>query len=139
MKAIQKKAGRPAVVIDSRLSLKDMQAAVGGCIEMVPVGPGVRAVVNEDGMTAGEGGGPLPANACGLLGDFLVVAIGEDGSPRGLTGEEERKAMAWLARGEGVPHPSAAGEPAVWLRFGQEALDELERERTAMLEEWDAL
>lgn len=110
MRYIWKKVGRRSVEVSQSgpegLSLNDCQILVGGNIEIVPTGiPGVDAVCNEEGMFCGEGGEPLPANVCGLLGDFLILAYDDEGDQRDMTDLELVEVGMWLERNRSKKHP----------------------------------
>lgn len=104
MKAILKNVGKPAEVIDVNVNYDFMSATVGGFIQMVPIGPNVEVVCNEEGMFAGPGGTPLPFNAAGYLGNILIVSLDDDGDERGLTDDEIRKGLAYLERYADLKH-----------------------------------
>ncbi len=75
MKAIRKNVGVAAEVIDVNVNYDFMSKTVGGYIQMVPIGPNVEIVCNEEGMFAGPGGTPLPFNAAGYLGNILIIGF----------------------------------------------------------------
>lgn len=120
MKAIRKNVDELAWVIDVDLSYEFMVATVGGFIQMVPIGPNVDIVCNEEGMFAGPDGGPLPFNAAGYLGNILIVASGDDGEHRDLTDEEQRKGLAYLERYKDLKH-DLSGE--VQIIVGKDRVD----------------
>jgi len=122
MKVIKKKVGEDPVVLDVEVTYEFMNESVGGFIEVVPIGPnGVDVVCNEEGMFSGPGGGPLPQNAAGFLGDILIVGHdNESGDPRSLTDEEVRKGLAYLERFKDVKHP---GDEGTSIIGGQPSID----------------
>lgn len=74
--AIYCPASGPAVIRQIGQGLDDLQALVGGYIEMVTAVPGVYLVVNENGWMDG-----LPENQCIHVGPILGDAVFV-GSPR---------------------------------------------------------
>jgi hypothetical protein len=110
MKAIRKEVGKPAEVIDLDMTYEFQRATVGGYIQMVPIGPGVEVVCNEEGMFAGPGGTPLPQNAAGYLGNILIVAVDPDeGECIDMTPEQLRKGLAYLERYAELKHDLSGG------------------------------
>ena len=141
MKVILKRVGESAVELDADLTLEHMQQAVGGYVQMVPIGPEVEVVCNEEGMFSGPNGGPLAQNAAGFLGDILIVALdSETGEPRSLTEDELRKGFRYLHVLAGVPHPMHSGGPVVETLWGRDAIDKFMRDKTeGTLALWDSL
>lgn len=92
MKIIRVNVGSPPEVLDvpaDQLTLKYMQDAVGGYIDCVGILPEVSLICNDEGLYCGEDGGPLPANICGIYGNFLISAYKlADGETRSLTDSE---------------------------------------------------
>lgn len=103
------KVGKEPVLRTIENSLSSLQKEVGGYIQMVPVLPSVDLVCNEEGMFAGPNGEPLPANTCGILGDFLFVAYNTDGEMRGLTPDEVEKIYWWYRDHQNDIHPMFEG------------------------------
>ncbi len=100
------KVGQKPVLHTVENSLEALQKEVGGFIQMVPVlPPFVDLVCNEEGMFAGPNGGPLPANSCGILGDFLFVAHDSNGEMRSLTIEEVGQIYWWHRDHQNDIHP----------------------------------
>lgn len=81
----------PQVLSTPKITLKFLQGLVGGYIQVVPMREyglqGIDCICNEEGMYAANGQ-PLPANRCGLLGDFVVVAHDDNGEVRDFTDQE---------------------------------------------------
>jgi len=120
MKAIRKNVGMSAEVIDVDLTYDFEAATVGGYIQMVPIGPSIDIVCNEEGMYAGPNGGPLPFNAAGYLGNILIVATDNEGDHRDMTDEELRKSLAYLERYKDLKH-DLSGE--VQIITGKDRVD----------------
>jgi hypothetical protein len=141
MKAILKKVGEDAKIIDADLSYDFMVKTVGGFIQMVPTAPCIDIVCNEEGMFAGPNGTPLPANDAGYLGDVLMLATGEDGEHRDMTAEELRKGLAYFQAGKGVLHGYLMGEePLTGLIMGKENIEAfLKAKNDDILALWDGL
>lgn len=72
MKVIIKEPGKPGYVKDMQLTIKALQAEVGGYIEFVHLNSRLMAIVNRDGRRAN-----LEENICGLFG--TVVLCGKNG------------------------------------------------------------
>ena len=110
MRAILKNVGEPAILFDGDISYEFMNSTVGGYVQMVPIGPEVEIVCNEEGMFAGPNGAPLPQNAAGFLGNIVIVAMDCDsGECRDMTDEELRRGFAYLAAFANVEHPGNDG------------------------------
>jgi hypothetical protein len=141
MKAILKKVGEDAKIIDESLSYDFMVKTVGGYIQLVPTAPYIDVVCNEEGMFAGPNGTPLPANDAGFLGHVLMTATGEDGEPRDMTPEELRKGMAYFQAGKGVLHGYLTGEePLTGLIMGKEIIEAfLQAKHEDMMAFWNSL
>ena len=135
MKAILKKVKEDAQVIDTRITYKFMRQIVGGFIQMVPIGPCVDVVCNENGMFAGPNQTPLPQNVAGYLGDILLVASDDECECRGMTEEEIRKGLAYLERFKDEVHSG----PEIGFITGSEATLFLEAIRNHRREIWDSL
>jgi hypothetical protein len=132
---VLKRVGEPARVaeIAGETVWEAMRAAVGAeVLELLPVGPDVVAVLDEEGMYADK-----PFNACGILGDFLVVAEEDDGF-RSLTPGEARKALAWCAKYNDLPHGGFA-VGVVGLDSTADFLAHLGRARDAIRADWESL
>jgi hypothetical protein len=141
MKAILKKVGEDAKIIDENLTYDFMNKTVGGYIQMVPVAPYLEVVCNEEGMFAGPNGGPLPANDAGYLGDVVLAATDDDGEHRDMTAEELRKGLAYFQAGKGVLHGYLTGEePLTGLIMGKENIEAFLRAKNDdILAFWNSL
>jgi len=137
VKAITKKVGESPVQFDGELDYEFVSGFVGGYIEMVPIGPGVDVICNEEGMFAGSDGGPLPQNAAGFLGNILIVAVDTDsGEFRSLTDEELRKGFAYLQVFKDVVHPGDSGSG---ILVGDEAEDFIRAKSCGTMKVWESL
>jgi hypothetical protein len=124
VKAILKKVGEEAKIINEDLSYDFLVKTVGGFIQMVPTAPDIDIICNEEGMYAGPNGGPLPANDAGYLGDVVMNATDEVGEPRDMTPEEIRKGLAYFQAGKGVLHDYLTGaQPLTNLIMGKDNIE----------------
>jgi hypothetical protein len=140
MKAILKKVGEDAKIIDENLTYDFMVKTVGGYIQMVPTAPHIDVVCNEEGMFAGPNGTPLPANDAGYLGDVLMIATDDDGEHRDMTPEELRKSLAYFKAGKGVLHGYLLGEPVTGILMGKENIEAFLRAKNEdILAFWNSL
>jgi hypothetical protein len=132
MIAVIKHPGREPQVYHSKLGLEDLQAIVGGNIEVIPLVPGVDLVANEEAMYAGPEGDPLPQNAAGILGPLMILGSSENGDFRSLTMEEVLQALSYLERFKDELHPmySHPDQPAIQIHFGtREEYEEMMKEQ----------
>ena len=86
MKALLKRVGQEAEVVEIENTLGALQSAVGGYIETLGVFPGIVAVVDEEGLLKVKTPNIAP-NGILLVGDVVFVGVvGENF--RSLTDEE---------------------------------------------------
>jgi len=121
MKAVLKKVDQPAEIVDVDLTYQFKSDFVGGWLEFIPLAEGIDLVANEEAMFCGAEGGPLPQNACGILGNFLIIGSDTEGEPRDLTDTELVKAIDYIKRFEHEQHPSRTGGAIVGFFGGTQA------------------
>jgi len=98
MKAIIKKVGQLAEVVEIENTLKAMQTVVGGYIEIYPMpyDKKVDLVFNEEGKFGLQPNVAFPEINDILFGDILVVGVGRQGANIGLDKLQARQAIIWL-------------------------------------------
>lgn len=139
---VKKPGAEPSVERLDRVTYEWLSEAVGGYIEVVPVGPGVYIVLNEDGMAKN-----LPDN-CGLLGTFVFIGMRPEEVEHedldvadefcGLGEDDLGRAAEWCRRREGAKHPRRGFE----VVSGDEAFDALIKiklDRLDQLNQWRRL
>lgn len=84
--------------------LESMYRIVGGYIEIVNIGGGYQAIVNEEGALIG-----LPQNACGFVGDFFFTKYDGEGDHISLTDDDIAACRRWYEAKREVRHPGESG------------------------------
>lgn len=140
-KAILKKPGEEAVLFVGDPSYEFVSEFVGGYIQAVPIGPEIDVYCHEEGVHAGEDGGPLPHNAAGFIGPILILATNSrTGEWRSMTDEEIRKGLAYLATFKDCRHPALDGDPCMpCILMGDDAERAMESKTRSTLEIWESL
>jgi hypothetical protein len=123
-------------------TLEGFQAIVGkgdGCLlEWVRIGPHVGLYCDEEGMFHN-----LPPNRCGMLGSFVVTAMGHNGDERSLTDEEVRKVLAFCEFRKHQLHPSLTGQDCGPTITTYGSMEELQAELGVRADsrrvQWDAM
>lgn len=86
MRIVFKAVGKPCRVIDIKDELGVFQHLVGGYIEPAPIGEGVIALVDEEGVLKGKRPN-VQTRYHTLVGDIVFVGCDDDGFT-GLTDEQ---------------------------------------------------
>jgi Domain of unknown function (DUF3846) len=137
---VVKEPGKDAAVVTvPDLELETMQKMVGGCIEHVPMGPGVVLVCNENGV-----GDDLPHDIGIYVGTIFFCGLRSyrDGYHEvGLSRENVRKVLAWCELHKNDP-PRGAEDREFHVVSGDtvDAMMARIREHAAALRrEWESL
>lgn len=123
LSAVVCRVGAAPAVVPVDPSLEGLQAIVGGDLEAVALIPaaGFAVYCNEDGTARG-----LAPNRAGLLGDFVVLGVDEEGETVGLAPVDAARVVAYLNDPAiaGLRHPTADGdEPIVRVLAGDAEIE----------------
>jgi hypothetical protein len=122
-------------IVDFKATYENINTFIGGDLEFVPIGPGIFAYCNENGIAQG-----LAPNRCGLVGNFIVLGDDGEGGERSLTETEAEQVLAfcYTYRFEMHPHYCGVKDGFTFESFETPGQFEarIEEQRQALLDRW---
>lgn len=115
LRVVMVEPGKPAYETEIENTLEGEQRAVGGYIEVVPLGDGKLLICNEEGKLNGMQGNRRIGNDV-IAGPFFIV--GEDGDEfRSLTDEEVKKSLKRFAEPEEISQEEVENAMSAGIMF----------------------
>lgn len=111
---------------------KELTKIVAGYIELVPIGPNILLVCNEDGMALNLN------NNCGFLGNIAIIKSGNEDCFNSLTDEDIEKGKKYL---ESMKHKIHSGNGFRFREFAntEAFIDSLEKSKKETIINWELL